>query len=480
MRLESVIFSNLLFNEEYARKVIPFLRGEYFQEKTDRIVFELIDEHVNRYKGFPSPEALVIDLLNKSDLTETQFTETKELIAEIKNDRKNQTEAYEPDWLLDKTEEFCKDKALFNALMQAIQIVDGDKSGDRLSAGTIPGLLSDALGVSFDTNIGHDYLEDAESRFEYFSRKEHKIPFDLEFFNKITKGGVSKKTLNIALAGTGVGKSLFMCHMAAHNIMNGLNVLYITLEMAEERISERIDANLLDVKLDDLVQMPKESFIKKVSRLKKKTDGKLIVKEYPTACAGSANFRHLLNELALKKKFKPDIIYIDYLNICVSSRLKNGANVNSYTYIKAIAEELRGLAIEFNVPIWSATQTTRSGYDNSDLSITDTSESFGLPATADFMVGLVSNENLEKLNQILIVQLKNRYGDLNYFKKFVVGVDRSKMRLYDTEQSAQEGLTDAGVKRDEEDDTPAFDKTEAGSRMNDDPEYRKSKLKSLK
>jgi hypothetical protein len=278
---------------------------------------------------------------------------------------------------------------------------------------------------------------------------------------------------------TGVGKSLFMCHCAAHNIMSGLNVLYITLEMAEERISERIDANLLDIKLDDLVQMPKESFLKKINRLRKKTDGKLIVKEYPTACAGSANFRHLLNELALKKKFRPDIIYIDYLNICASSRIKASANANSYTYIKAIAEELRGLAIEFNVPIFSATQTTRGGYDNSDLSLTDTSESFGLPATADFMFGLVTNENLEKLNQILVIQLKNRYGDLNYFKKFVIGVDRSKMKLYDTEQSAQEGLTDAGVKRDEEDDTPTFDQTDAGHRMNDDPDYRKAKMKAL-
>lgn len=477
MRLENVIFSNLLFNEGYARKVIPFLKGEYFSDKTDALIFDLIDGHVNRYKGFPSPEALVIDLLNRSDLNENQYTEAKDLISEIKSDN---VAGYDEEWLLDKTEEFCKDKALYNALMQSIQIVDGDKSGDRLSAGSIPQLLSDALGVSFDTNIGHDYLVDAESRFDFFSRKEHKIPFDLDFFNKITKGGVSKKTLNIALAGTGVGKSLFMCHCAAHNIMSGLNVLYITLEMAEERISERIDANLLDIKLDDLVQMPKDSFVKKINKLRKKTDGKLIVKEYPTACAGSANFRHLLNELALKKKFKPDIIYIDYLNICISSRIKSGANVNSYTYIKAIAEELRGLAIEFNVPIFSATQTTRSGYDSSDLSLTDTSESFGLPATADFMFGLVTNENLEKLNQILVIQLKNRYGDLNYFKKFVIGVDRSKMRLYDTEQSAQEGLTDAGnVKRDEEDDTPAFDNSEAGNRMNDDPDYRRQKMRNL-
>lgn len=478
MRLENVIFSNLVNNEDYARKVIPFLKGEYFSDKTDQVVFELIDDHVTRYKGFPSPEALVIDLLNRSDLNEKQFSETKELLSEIK-ELTLVEEAYEPAWLIDKTEEFCKDKALYNALMQAIQIVDGDKSGERLSAGTIPQLLSDALGVSFDTNIGHDYLVDAEERFEFFSKKEHKIPFDLEFFNKITKGGVSRKTLNIALAGTGVGKSLFMCHCAAHNIMSGLNVLYITMEMAEERISERIDANLLDIKLDELVQMPKESFLKKIGRLKKKTDGKLIVKEYPTACAGSANFRHLLNELALKKKFKPDIIYIDYLNICISSRIKASANANSYTYIKAIAEELRGLAIEFNVPIFSATQTTRGGYDNSDLSLTDTSESFGLPATADFMFGLVTNENLEKLNQILVIQLKNRYGDLNYYKKFVIGVDRSKMKLYDTEQSAQEGLTDAGVKRDEEDDTPAFDNSESGRRMNDDPDYRKAKMKAL-
>lgn len=470
MRLEDVIFSNLLFNEEYARKVIPYIKGEYFQDHTDKTVFGLIESHVGKYNNFPTPEALLIELLNAKGLSQDQFAETKKQVGEIKRQ-----EGYDQAWLLDKTEAFCKEKAIYNALMTSIQTIDNQS--DKISVHGIPQLLSDALAVSFDPNIGHDYLENADERFEYYTRKEHKIPFGLKFFDEITKGGVSRKTLNIALAGTGVGKSLFMCHCAANNLMDGLNVLYITLEMAEEKISERIDANLLDTKLDELKEMPKESFLKKIGRLLRKTKGKLVVKEYPTACAGSANFRHLLNELALKKKFKPDIIYIDYLNICISSRIKASANVNSYTYVKAIAEELRGLAIEFNVPIISATQTTRSGYDNSDVSLTDTSESFGLPATADFMFALISNEQLEALNQILVKQLKNRYGDLNFHRKFVVGVDRPKMRIYDVEQSAQEDLVDDRV-TDREEDEPVMDKTEFGKGMRDET-YRKEKMKGL-
>lgn len=470
MRIEDVIFSNLINNDDYARKVIPYIKGEYFQDKSDKTVFELIESHVAKYNAFPTREALIIELSSIKGLSQEQFEDAKVLVKEIKK-----SEQHDIEWLLDKTEAFCKEKAVYNALMTSIQTIDNQS--DKISVHGIPQLLSDALAVSFDPNIGHDYFENAEQRYDFYTHKENKIPFGLEYFDKITKGGVSKKTLNIALAGTGVGKSLFMCHCASNNLMDGLNVLYITLEMAEEKISERIDANLLDTRLDELVQMPKESFMKKVDRLLRKTKGKLVVKEYPTACAGSANFRHLLNELALKKKFKPDIIYIDYLNICMSSRIKSGANVNSYTYIKAIAEELRGLAIEFNVPIISATQTTRAGFDSSDVSLTDTSESFGLPATADFMFALISNEQLEALNQIMVKQLKNRYGDLNFHKRFVVGIDRPKMRLYNCEQSAQKDISDDSVKN-QEDDNPVMDKTDFGRGMKDDT-YRKEKMKSL-
>lgn len=455
MKLENVIFGNLIHNEEYARKVIPFLKSEYFSDQVDRTVFDLITEYVNKYNSFPSKAALDIDLNEKTGLTEDQFKRAKELVTTL-----DKSEDKDMSWLVDSTEKFCKDKALYNALMQSIQIVDDNKK-DSISVGAIPKILQDALGVSFDNSIGHDFLDDADARYEFYHRKEVRIPFDLDFFNKITQGGLPRKTLNIALAGTGVGKSLFMCHCAAQNLLAGQNVLYITMEMAEERIAERVDANLLGVTLDELKELPQAIYYKLIGRVRDRAKGKLIVKEYPTATAGSANFRHLLNELNLKKDFVPDIIYIDYLNICASSRIKSGANVNSYTYIKAIAEELRGLAVEFNVPIVSATQTTRSGYSNSDVGLEDTSESFGLPATADFMFALVTSDELRQLDQIMVKQLKNRYGDPAVHKRFVIGVDYSKMRLYNVEASAQEDLM-------QDEDVPVFDTSSSGSRMNEE------------
>jgi len=458
MAIETTILSNLVFNEEYSRKVIPFIKEEYFTVQSDKTLYRIIREYVEKYNAFPSKEALAIDLSNKAGISEEVFKQSKELINSLNENDETQLE-----WLVDQTEKFCQDKAIYNAIMSSIQILDEKKEGNN-SKGAIPQILSDALAVSFDTNIGHDFLVDAEDRYEFYHTKEVKIPFDLDYFNKITQGGLPKKTLNICLAGTGVGKSLFMCHCAASNMIKGFNVLYITLEMAEERIAERIDANLLDVTVDELKELPKDMYLKKVNRVKSKTDGKLVIKEYPTACAGSANFRHLLNELKLKKKFIPDIIYIDYLNICMSSRIKHGANVNSYTLVKAIAEELRGLAVEFNVPIVSATQTTRSGYSSSDLGLEDTSESFGLPATADFMFGLSTSEEFESLNQILVKQLKNRYNDPGFNRRFMLGIDRSKMRLYDVEQSAQEDLLDG----------PVMDNTKFG---NEDSERSKPKNK---
>ena len=452
MKIENVIFGNLVNNEEYARKVIPFLKSEYFTDNVDRTIFELIDAYVSKYSSFPSKEALSIDLDNKGGLTDDQFKSAESIIAELAK-----SEDRDVDWLIDSTEKFCKDKALYNALMQSIQLVDDKK--DSISVGSIPQILTDALAVSFDQNIGHDFLDDSDSRYEFYHRTEVKIPFDLDFFNKITKGGLPRKTLNIALAGTGVGKSLFMCHCAAGNLMAGLNVLYITMEMAEEKIAERIDTNLLGMTTDDLRELPKTTYDTLMGRIKQRAKGKLIVKEYPTACAGSANFRHLINELKIKKNFVPDIIYIDYLNICTSSRIKAGSNVNSYTMIKAIAEELRGLAVEVNVPIVSATQTTRTGYSSSDVGLEDTSESFGLPATADFMFALISSEELQQLGQIMVKQLKNRYGDPAMHKRFVIGVDYSKMKLYNTEESAQDDLVD---------DTPVFDKSTAGQRYEND------------
>jgi replicative DNA helicase len=452
MRIEHIIFGNLIENEEYGRKVIPFLKEEYFTDTVDRKIFSIIHEYVGKYNNFPTKSAVEIDLNDVGGLSDDQFKLAKEVVSGL-----DKSEDRDVAWLVDNTEKFCKDKALYNALMQSIQIVDDSKK-DSISVGSIPQILTDALGVSFDSHIGHDFLNDAAERYEFYHRKEVRIGFDLDFFNKITQGGLPRKTLNIALAGTGVGKSLFMCHNAAQNLMSGQNVLYITLEMAEERIAERIDANLLGVTLDDLKDLPQAIYYKLVGKVKERAKGKLIVKEYPTACAGSANFRHLLNELKIKKNFIPDIIYIDYLNICASSRIKPGSNVNSYTYIKAIAEELRGLAVEFNVPIVSATQTNRSGFSNSDVGLEDTSESFGLPATADFMFALITSEELRQLNQIMVKQLKNRYGDPSVHKRFVIGVDYSKMRLYNVEASAQEDLV-------QDEDRPVFDNSASGYRL---------------
>ena len=438
-RLERTILKNLIYNEEFTRKVLPFIKPEYFSDQIEKLVFKEVFEFVNKYKNLPTHEALVINFTEAKSLTEPQVKESIELLNDIQQDK---NEKVELKWLTEHTEKFCQDKAIYNAIMESVTILD-DKNGKK-SKGEIPQLLADALGVSFDSNVGHDYMQDFDERYDFYHRVESRIKFDLDIFNKITKGGLPIKTLNIALAGTGVGKSLFMCHCAAGALSQGNNVLYITLEMAEEKIAERIDANLLNITMDELYTIPKDDYERKFSALKNKVQGKLIIKEYPTAGASTLHFRALLNELALKKNFRPDIIFIDYLNICASSRIKPGGNVNSYTYIKSIAEELRGLAVEFNLPVVSATQTTRSGYSNSDVDLTDTSESFGLPATADFMFALITNEELENLGQIMVKQLKNRYSDPNYYKRFVVGVDRSKMRLYDTEQSAQEDILDSG------------------------------------
>ena len=438
-RIETTILKNLIYNEEYTRKVLPFIQSDYFNENAESIVFKQVEKFVNQYKALPTHESLIIDISESTNLTENQVRSSIELLNDL---CKLKEEKSEIQWLTDQTEKFCQDKAIYNAIMESVEILD-DKTGGK-SKGVIPELLSDALGVSFDSNVGHDYLNESDSRYEFYHRKEKKIKFDLDFFNKITKGGIPAKTLNIALAGTGVGKSLFMCHVAASSISQGHDVLYITLEMAEEKIAERIDANLLNITIDDLHVISKDDYERRFSVLKNKTQGKLIIKEYPTASANAGHFRSLLNELRLKKNFVPEIIFIDYLNICNSSRIKMGSSVNSYSYIKAIAEELRGLAVEFGVPIFSATQTTRSGFTNTDVGLEDTSESFGLPATADFMFALISTEELEQLNQIMVKQLKNRYGDPNFNKKFVVGVDRAKMKLYDVEDSAQKDISDSG------------------------------------
>ena len=438
MKLEQVILRNLICNEEYLRKVIPFLKSEYFSARTERTIFDEISSFVSSYNTTPTIEAVTLAIKEKKNLTDDQVAKCEDYIHEIEQNK----ESSKIDWLLKQSEIFCQEKAIYNAVLASISILDGkDKAQEK---GAIPKILADALGVGFDTNIGHDYLDNADERYEFYHRKEKRIPFDLEFFNKITKGGLPIKTLNIALAGTGVGKSLFMCHVAAGCMVQGKNVLYITLEMAEEKIAERIDANLLNVTVDDLVKLSKEMYDKKVSRVRENTTGKLIIKEYPTASASTIHFRTLLNELHLKRSFVPDIIFVDYLNICASARIKPGASVNSYTYVKAIAEELRGLAVEFGVPIVSATQTTRSGYTNSDPGLEDTSESFGLPATADLMFALITSEELEALNQIMVKQLKNRYSDPTTHKRFAIGIDRSKMKLYDVEQSAQDDIIDSG------------------------------------
>ena len=435
-KVEILVLRNLLFNEEYLRKVIPFIKADYFEDPHQKVVFEEILNFVNEYNKVTTKEVLYIEVEKRQDINDTSFQEITKLISYLEDVPTD----YE--WLLSTTENWCKDRAIYLALIESIALADGkDESKDR---GAIPSILSDALAVSFDTHIGHDYLQDYEERYESYHRKEDTIPFDLEFFDKITKGGLPNKTLNIALAGTGVGKSLFMCHFASAVLLQGKNVLYITCEMSEEKIAERIDANLLNVNIQEITDLPKVMFENKVTNLAQKTQGTLIIKEYPTASAHSGHFKSLLNELALKKSFRPDIIFIDYLNICASSRYRGNSNVNSYSYIKAIAEELRGLAVEANLPIVSATQTTRSGYGSSDVELTDTSESFGLPATADLMFALISTDELEELGQIMVKQLKNRYNDLNMNKRFVVGVDRAKMRLYDCEQSAQDDILDSG------------------------------------
>ena len=427
-RIEHTILNNLFFNEDFTRKAIPFLKETYFPKRDEKILFSEVSKFLHTYNNLPTKESILIELNNRKDLNETEYKDVKELVASISQ------EDTDLKWLLDTTEKFCKDRAVHNAVLEGITILEGkDKTRTPES---LPSLLSDALGVSFDKHVGHDYIEDAQDRFDWYHTKEKRYPFDLSYFNRITKGGIPSKTLNIALAGTGVGKSLFMCHAASSFLTQGLNVLYITLEMAEERIAERIDANLFDISMDDIRSMPKELYDSKVKKLEDKTNGRLVIKEYPTASAHSGHFKALINELALKKSFKPQVIFIDYLNICASARFKGG-NISSYFYIKAIAEELRGLAVEHDVPIFSATQTTRTGFVSTDIGLEDTSESFGLPATADFMFALMSNEELEGLGQMKVKQLKNRYNDPTKYKRFVVGVDRSRMKLYDVEESAQ-------------------------------------------
>ena len=455
MRLETTILKNLVYNEEYTRKVLPFLSVDYFQEREDKILYEKINEYINQYNTLPTQEALAIEL-DKSSIKDEEFQNSLKLLESISNE----TDETNISWLLDSTEKFCQDKAIYNAVVESISILDEGGRNTR-DKGSIPDILSDALSVSFDPHVGHDYLLDSDERYKFYHRVEEKIPWDLEYFNRITKGGLSNKTLNIALAVTGVGKSLFMCHAAASCLSQNCNVLYITLEMAEEKIAERIDANLLNISIDDLQKLPKDLYDNKINKLKQTIKGKLIVKEYPTAAANVNHFRALLNELNLKRSFVPNIILVDYINICTSSRIKPGANVNSYTYIKSIAEELRGLAVENAIPILSATQTTRSGFTNTDIGLEDTSESFGLPATADFMFAIISTEQMEELNQIMIKQLKNRYSDPTSNRKFVIGIDRSKMKLYDVEQSAQNELVDTS-----QDDEPAFDKATGGKYKN--------------
>ena len=452
MNLEKKILKHLIFDEKYTRKVLPFIKSEYFSDSAEKVLFEQIQSYVTKFNTMPSKEALEIEIEKKINLSDEQYKSCVGIIKEVSAE----PEINDTEWLIVNTESFCQEKAIYNGIMQSIQILDNKNTKDKLDKGSIPGILADALSVSFDHHVGHDFIDDADNRYEFYHRIEKRIPFDLDYFNRITKGGLPEKSLNIVLAGTGVGKSLFMCHCAAANLSIGKNVLYITLEMAEERIAERIDANLMNVEVDKLVALPKESYLKKVERIREKTTGKLIIKEYPTASANVSHFKHLLNELKLKRQFMPDIIYIDYLNICASSRMKMGNSVNSYTYIKAIAEELRGLAVEYRLPIVSATQTTRSGYSNTDVGLEDTSESFGLPATADLMFALISSEELEELNQIMVKQLKNRYNDPTTNKRFVIGVDRAKMRLYDAENTAQNDILDSG----QVDDTPLFDKSQ--------------------
>jgi replicative DNA helicase len=447
--IEKTLLGHLLYNESYARKVIPYLKEDYFADRSSKVIYDLIDSHVKRYNTVPVIEALEIELESHGDLSEDFYKEVETELHSLSADL-----SVDQDWLVDQTEKFCQDKAIYNAIMKSIGILDG-KSKESLGKGAIPTLLSEALAVSFDSSIGHDFLDDFEKRYDFYHQEETRIPFDLDYMNRITKGGLPNKSLSVILAGTGVGKSLFMCHTAAAALAAGKNVLYITMEMAEERIAERIDANLLNVPVNELCRLSREEYGRKVSKLKERVKGKLIIKEYPTSSAGSANFRHLINELKIKRNFVPDIIMIDYLNICCSSKIRNTTGVNSYTYIKTVAEELRALAVEFDVPILTATQTTRSGYNSSDVEITDVSESFGVSHTVDFMFSLTTSDELDQLNQLMVKQLKNRYGDPNLFRKFVIGVDRTKMKLYDTEQHSQEDLVD---------DTPVMDNSKFGER----------------
>ena len=458
-RIERLILSHLIHNENYSRKVVPYVKDEYFEDPSEKLVFKLIQEYILKHNDLPTKQSLSIDLDQLDGIHESEYTKSSEIINSL---NKPESTDITP-WLVEQSETFCQDKAIYNAVVNAISILEGNEK-THLSKGAIPTVLSDALAVSFDPHIGHDFIEDAENRFDFYHRIEEKLEFDLEMFNKITKGGLPKKTLNICLAGTGVGKSLFMCHQAAAALSVNKNVLYVTLEMAEERIAERIDANLLDIPISQLEEIPRDMYKKKIEKLKGKTKGKIIIKEYPTASASAMHFKNLLGELKLKRNFVPDIIFIDYLNICTSSRIRAGANVNSYTYIKSIAEELRGLAVEHDVPIVSATQTTRTGFTSTDIGLEDTSESFGLPATADFMFALISSEEMEELNQMLVKQLKNRYNDPTSYRKFIVGVDRSKMRLYDVEQKAQEDIADSGQ------DEPLFD-VSTGNRMRNKADF---------
>ncbi len=451
--IEKTILSHLICNEDYCRKVIPFIKEDYFTDKNDKVIYQETLKFIQKYNKTPTTTSIQIEIDGRKDLNEAQFKEIREIVSSFEK------EDVDIDWLSDTTENWCKDKAIYNAIVDGISIIEGRDKNRKPDA--LPTLLTDALAVSFDNRVGHDYLKDSNERFDYYHKIEERIPFDLEFFNKITKGGLPQKTLNVALAGTGVGKSLFMCHMASNCLSQGKNVLYITLEMAEERIAERIDANLMNISIDDLHDLPKTMYEDKIDKVKKRASGNLIIKEYPTASAHTNHFRQLIQELAIKKSFRPDIIFVDYLNICASSRFRGGSNINSYTIIKAIAEELRGLAVENNLPIVTATQTTRSGFVSTDIGLEDTSESFGLPATADFMFALISTDELEELNQIAVKQLKNRYNDPTSNKRFVLGVDRARMKLYDVEMKAQNDIVD---KNQEEDDTPLFDKSTIGSR----------------
>lgn len=447
MDFEHVILGNLIFREDYSRKVIPFLKDEYFHNPADKLIFETITEYVNKYNSFPSKEAIMIDITSRDKIDQNIFDQSEKFLNEFNIDPETQVE-----WLLDKTEEFCKQKSVYNGIMKSIQILDNQDKNFTKDA--IPQILSDALAVSFDTNIGHSYVDDSESRWDYYHNVTERVPFDLEYMNKITKGGIPKKSLSIILGGIHGGKSLFMCHFAAANLLAGKNVLYISMEMSEESIAERIDANLMDIRMDDIQNIPKDVYLKKIDRIRNKSTGKLVIKEFPTSSAGVTQFRHLLNELKLKKKFIPDIIYIDYLNICCSSRVKYSAAVNSYTYVKAIAEEIRALAFEYKLPIMSATQLTRGAFSATDVDMDDVSESFALGATADFIFAIINTEELIAMNQILVKQLKNRFGDFNKNKRFIIGIDRGKMKLFDVEQTAQDGIMD--------DDTPVMDNTGFG------------------